>query len=314
MKTLALFPGQGSQKIGMGAELLDNFPLAAHIFEEAEDAARVPIRKLCLNGPAEDLQLTQNQQPCLLTVSTATWRVCQEEAGITADFFAGHSLGEFSALVASERLPFAEAVSLVCARGQAMQAAVPTGVGAMAAIIGGTADSILDVCESVRQHTGQVVELVNFNAPNQHILSGHQQAVTRAGERLQQELRLRVTPLPVSAPFHSSLMVAAREKMAPLIEKASFHEGKGTMIANLTGTLVDHYEPNHLIRQIDSAVLWSQSMSCAQQQGVEHYIEFGAGKVMSGLARKNLGKDIKVTHTDSIKSALESLANLHCPS
>ena len=227
MSILAVFPGQGSQKVGMGKELLDNFPLAKHTFEEAEDTTRIQIRKLCLEGPADKLQLTENQQPCILTVSTAVWRVCQANAGLTASYFAGHSLGEYSALVASERLPFAEAVSMVHTRGKAMQEATPLNTGAMAAVMGGTAEAILTTCDETKHPNGEVAELVNFNAPGQHILSGHKNAVLKVSDILKKKLGLKIIPLPVSAPFHSSLMVAAREKMAPIIENANFSEGHG---------------------------------------------------------------------------------------
>lgn len=310
MSTLAVFPGQGSQKVGMGKELLNDFPIAKHVFEEAEDASRVQIRNLCLEGPSEKLQLTEFQQPCILTVSTAIWRICQSEADLSANYFAGHSLGEYSALVASNRLPFSEAVSMVHTRGKAMQEATPLNTGAMAAIMGGTTDTILTTCEETKHENGEVAEVVNFNAPGQHILSGHKNAVSKVCDILKKKLGLKAIPLPVSAPFHSSLMVAAREKMAPIIENANFSEGQGSMISNLTGKLEASYDPGLLVRQIDSPVLWSQSLQTAAEAGIKTCIEIGAGKVLSNLARKNFSKEIQIISTDSIKAALEQIEKL----
>ena len=305
-----MFPGQGSQSVGMGSKVLTDFPKTKLVFEEAEDAIRHPIRKLCLEGPKEELELTANQQPCILTLSVAIWSVLKDEtpAG-QAELFAGHSLGEYAALVASNKLDFSQAVQLVYKRGQAMQEAVPKGKGAMAAVIGLNPEELIKLCSDVSKQLSQTVEVVNFNSPVQQIISGDRLAVERVCERLSKD-SIRTIPLPVSAPFHSSLMEPARLKMSPLLEKAPFHNSSKKVIANLTGNVEETYKASLLISQIDKPVLWTKTMETAHKNGAEVYIETGPGKVLFGLARRCLPKGLKMLHTENLQDTIAKLNSL----
>lgn len=198
-KTFAMFPGQGSQYVGMAKLLLDEFPYTKEIYEEAEDASKAPIKKLCLEGPEDQLKLTANTQPCIVTTSVATWKVMTNEKGFKADMFAGHSLGEYSALVASGRLAFARAISLVRARGLAMQKAVPEGMGAMTAVLSLEAAKLEELCKKSAK-PGEPVEVVNYNSPQQLVVAGSATAVKRLEELLAAE-SVKFVSLPVSAPF-----------------------------------------------------------------------------------------------------------------
>ncbi|MFK7822829.1 MAG: ACP S-malonyltransferase [Oligoflexales bacterium] len=307
---LMMFPGQGSQSVGMGSKLFADFPNTKLVFEEAEDAIRHPIRKLCLNGPKEDLELTANQQPCILTLSVAIWNVIKEEcAAGNAKLFAGHSLGEFSALVASGKLDFSKAVQLVHKRGQAMQEAVPKGKGAMAAVIGLNPEELIKLCSVTSEKLGKTVEVVNFNSPAQQIISGDKIAVEQVCESLSKD-SIRTIPLPVSAPFHSSLMKPARLKMSPLLENTLFHAGRGQVIANLTGKIEDPYNANLLISQIDKPVLWTKTMESAHNKDAQVFVETGPGKVLFGLARRCLPKGTKIFHSEDLKQTLVKLNSL----
>jgi [acyl-carrier-protein] S-malonyltransferase len=297
--SLAMFPGQGSQQVGMGRDLLEQFPRLGVLFEEAEDAARIPIRKFCLEGPEGELVLTAHQQPCLLTVSYAMWRALCEETGWTPSWFAGHSLGEYSALVASGRLSFAKAVYLVRQRGLFMQEAVAQGGGAMLAIMGSNLQTVVPpICEDMTRIHKKPAEVANYNSPEQWIVSGAQAPVEAVGLRCK-EAKLRVIPLPVSAPFHSSLMAPAREKMAPLLSQTPLSVGTGHILANYTGQEAASYSTDLLLTQIDHPVLWMQSMQAAYEQGVRRFVEIGPGKVLSGLVRRCVGADIEV-HTAGV--------------
>jgi [acyl-carrier-protein] S-malonyltransferase len=305
---LAMFPGQGSQRVGMARELLEQFPRTLVLFEEAEDACRIPIRKLCLDGPEDALVRTANQQPCLLTVSYAMWKVLQDEADFTPEWVAGHSLGEYTALVASKRLDFARGVFLVHQRGLFMQEAVVQGGGAMVAIMGPNLQDVLpELCKTVSRLAKKPVEIANYNSPEQWILSGDQTAIEMASLRCK-EVKLRAIPLPVSAPFHSSLMAPARQKMVPLLEATRFASGWARILANSTGKEATPYTSDLLACQIDGPVLWQQSMQRAFEDGVRRFVEVGPGKVLTGLATRCVGHDITViTAGGGLVEAIRSL-------
>jgi len=302
-KTLAMFPGQGSQYPGMAKILLDEFPYTKEIFEEAEEAAKAPIKKLCLEGPEDQLKLTANTQPCIVTTSVATWRVMTKERGFEAHIFAGHSLGEYSALAASGRLAFADAIRLVRARGLAMQKAVPEGKGAMTAVMSMEASRLEEYCKKAAT-AGEPVEVVNYNSPQQLVVAGDAKAVKRLEEALTAE-SVKFVSLAVSAPFHSSMMKPAREEMTPLLNATKFSSNEIRIIPNLTAEITSTYGADFLIKQIDSPVKWTQTIEKAHQFGVNTFIEVGPGKVLFGLARRILPKgDFKLQQTDNIKEFL----------
>jgi [acyl-carrier-protein] S-malonyltransferase len=305
-KTLAMFPGQGSQSVGMGRDLLSEFPYLKEIFEEAEDASQLNIRKLCFDGPAEELTKTANQQPCILTVTTAVWSVLQNETDLKPDFFAGHSLGEYSALVAAKKLSLSNAASLVRKRGQAMQKAVPEGVGSMAAVMNCDTDELLSLCQK-HSNENVSVEVVNFNSPQQLIISGHLSQVDRVLTELESKSKVRCVKLPVSAPFHSKLMAPAREEMTPLLNSADLAENDARVIANLSGKIEENYTAKLLIEQIDSPVLWTQSLQSALEAGCGRYVEIGPGKVLFSLARKSLPRGQALMNSSDIKKMISEL-------
>jgi [acyl-carrier-protein] S-malonyltransferase len=305
-KILAMFPGQGSQFVGMGRDLLSEFPATRVVFEEAGDATRVDVRKLCLDGPEDELKLTANTQPAILTVSVAMWKVLREETGIMPTAFAGHSLGEYSAVVASGRISFARAAFLVRRRGEAMQQAVAPGVGAMAAVMGSSAETLVEACKKATR-TDHVVEVVNFNSPQQLVIAGHAAAVDELCKALEPQ-GARTVPLPVSAPFHSSLMRPAQEAMAPLIETTEFASGSAPIVANLTGNFESDYGARFLIEQIASPVRWTQCLESAAHADCDTYVEIGPNKVLFGLARRSLPKTVKLLHTEDLKATIRDLA------
>lgn len=307
-KLLAMFPGQGSQYVGMARALLSEFPSSRSLFEEAEDAAKLNIRKLSLDGPEDELKLTANTQPCILTVSVAMWRVLVNETGLVPTLFAGHSLGEYSAVIAAGVLPFSRAVALVRRRGEAMQEAVPAGLGAMAAVLNMTAEDLEARCRDLSRKDS-VVEVANYNSPQQLVVAGHQTAVGRLCKALEAE-RIRFVSLPVSAPFHSSLMGPARDVMAPLLEDSCFTKTKAKIIPNLTANVVDEYGPQFLIEQINSPVRWTQTMATASEHGCDLYLEVGPGKVLAGLARRCLAKEAKILGTDDLKLGIKGIQDL----
>ncbi|MCX6118885.1 MAG: ACP S-malonyltransferase [Proteobacteria bacterium] len=287
-KLLAMFPGQGSQYVGMGKQLLSDFPYLSKTFEEAEDFSKISIRKLCFEGPEDQLKLTANTQPTIVTVSVAAWRALVEEKGQTADFFAGHSLGEYSALVAAGRLAFSDAISLVRNRGLAMQRAVPEGVGAMTAVLSCDVKLLEGYCKDATKEK-EPVEIVNYNSPQQLVVAGHAKAVARLEETFVKE-SVKFIKLQVSAPFHSSMMAPARDEMAPLLSATKFHQTKHPMVPNLTAEVTLEYGPEYLIKQIDSPVKWIQTIENVSRSGVNKYLEIGPGRVLVGLAKRILPK------------------------
>ncbi len=303
LKTIAMFPGQGSQYVGMAKILLDNFPYTNEVFEEAADAAKIPVKKLCLEGPDDLLKLTANTQPCIVATSIATWRVMIEEKGFKADIFAGHSLGEYSALVASGRLSFERAITLVRARGVAMQKAVPVGAGAMTAVLSMEASRLEEFCKKASK-PGEPVEVVNYNSPTQLVVAGSCVAVLRLEVALTAEA-VKFVSLPVSAPFHSSMMKPAREEMTPMLLATEFINNKTRIIPNFSAKITDQYAADFLIKQIDSPVKWCQTIEKVQFSGINHYVEVGPSKVLWGLARKILPKgQFKLANTDNVKEWL----------
>lgn len=284
----------------MGKELFENFAAARQVFEEADDALGFPISRLCFDGPAEELQLTENTQPAILTVSVAAFRA-MSEAGIPPPaFVAGHSLGEYSALVAAGVLNLSDAVRTVRARGRYMQEAVPVGTGAMAAVIGGELSAIESVCEEVRQ--AQVCSVANMNSPNQVVIAGNTEAVDRAIESLKGVAK-RVIKLNVSAPFHCALMKPAQDRLAPDLEALTFNEPAMPVVTNVDArpTTAPNELRDALVRQVSATVRWSESMQLLVQQGVATFVEAGPGKVLTGLMRQ-INRDVKTLNVEDAAS------------
>ncbi|MGA2434235.1 MAG: ACP S-malonyltransferase [Bryobacteraceae bacterium] len=285
MKIAFLFPGQGSQFAGMGKSLADSFACARAIFDQADDALSFPLSKLCFEGPAERLQLTENTQPALLTVSVAAWSVLREN-GIEPDYVAGHSLGEYSALVAAGSLSFGDAVRLVRKRGRYMQEAVPPGIGAMAALLklpAGKLEALL--AEAARD--GEVLTSANLNSPDQVVIAGHFDAVDRAIKLAKAAGAKRAVPLPVSAPFHCPLMKPAQERLAVDLKRTAFADLAVPLINNVAAREIRSGAEARqgLIEQVTGAVRWHESMRVLAALGIERFIEVGAGGVLTGLLR-----------------------------
>ena len=295
-----VFPGQGSQSPGMGTELVEKFPVAREVFEEADDALGFSISRLCFEGPAEDLQLTENTQPAILTVSVAAFRA-MKEAGIGAPaFVAGHSLGEYSALVAAGALNLADAVRTVRARGRYMQEAVPVGTGAMAAVIGGELNDIARVCDEAKRD--QVCSVANINSPSQVVIAGSTEAVDRAIELLN-GIAKRVIKLKVSAPFHCALMKPAQDRVAADLARLTFNEPAIPVVTNVDAraTTAPDELRDALVRQVSAPVRWAESMQLLLQQGVGTFVEAGPGKVLSGLMRQ-ISRDVKMLNVEDAAS------------
>jgi [acyl-carrier-protein] S-malonyltransferase len=283
--TAFIFPGQGSQHVGMGKEFYENFSVARRVFEEAEDSLRFSISKLCFEGPEETLKLTENTQPAMLAASIAALRVLETEKGITPQFSAGHSLGEYSALVASGALAFPETIRIVRLRGKFMQEAVPVGEGAMAALLGMEREQVESLCEEVS--SGEVLTPANFNCPGQIVIAGHSKAVERAIERVKQEGKKAVL-LPVSAPFHSPLMKPAGERLEKALDEISVNDLKIPVVTNVeaeVNTLKERVK-GLLVAQVSSPVRWEESMRKMGEKGIERVLEIGPGKVLSGLMKR----------------------------
>jgi len=280
-----LFPGQGSQLVGMGKELAEVYPVARQAFEEADEALGYKLSQLCFEGPEEKLGLTEVTQPAILAASVAAWRVLNAK-GLTPTYVAGHSLGEYSAHVAAGTIAFADAVRTVRNRGKYMQEAVPVGVGAMAAILGMDLEKVTVVCDHAAQ--GEVCQPANINSPEQIVISGHTAAVERATKLADEHGAKRAKILPVSAPFHCSLMKPAQDRLAADLHSVSFRKPAVPVVCNVDAALLDDADRSRdaLIRQVTGPVKWEQSMRMLIAQGVQTFVEIGPGKVLSGLMRQ----------------------------
>lgn len=292
-----VFPGQGSQYPGMGKDLADNFNVAKLVFEEANDALGFDLKALCFSGSEDDLKLTANTQPAILTTSIAALRVLQTETDLSPAFVAGHSLGEYSALVASDALAFAAAVQTVRQRGTFMQEAVPVGVGAMAAIMGIEGEELAQLCQDAE--AGQVVAPANFNCPGQVVIAGHTTAVERAIVLAKERGAKRALLLPVSAPFHSSLMAPAAQRLQVELELINVAPLTCPVVSNVEATPYQEESKvkDLLVKQVCAPVRWDESIHKMKDLGITRYVEIGPGRVLSSLikridrsaAQKNIG-------------------------
>ncbi|MBK8811823.1 MAG: ACP S-malonyltransferase [Acidobacteria bacterium] len=308
-KVAFLFPGQGSQSVGMGKDLFDNFPAARSVFEEADDALGFSLSTMCFAGSDEDLTLTANTQPAILTTSVAAFRAMESEGFQAPAFVAGHSLGEYSALVAAGALSFADAVVAVRKRGTYMQEAVPVGVGAMAAILGLPLETIEIACAEAAM--GEVCSPANINSPAQIVIAGNSDAVDRAIELLKERGAKRAIKLNVSAPFHCDLMLPAQERLAVDLESIEFFDLKFPIVENVSAEQNSSGQRARaaLIEQVSSPVRWAQSVEALLAADVRTFVEIGAGKVLSGLVRQINREAVcsNVETAESLKKCFEAL-------
>jgi len=293
----------------MGKNLAENFPVAAQIFEELDDALQFSVSQLCFEGSAEDLQLTENTQPAILAVSLAALRVMNSEGFPQPDYVAGHSLGEYSALFGARSLSLTDAIQTVRSRGRYMQEAVPVGTGAMAAVIGAELQDIERACAEARH--GQVCAAANINSPNQVVIAGDTEAVERASELLRNGGAKRVLKLNVSAPFHSALMMPAQKRLAVDLEGIEFKDLDLPLVTNVDASIIrtGTEAREALVRQVSSPVRWLQSIELLIQKGVKNFVEIGPGKVLTGLMRP-INREVKcfnVEDSGSLNNARTSL-------
>jgi len=308
-KLAFLFPGQASQYSGMGRDLAENFPESRAVFDDADSALGFPISKVCFEGTEDELKLTENTQPAILAVSIAAFRAL-EKRGIIPDFAAGHSLGEYSALVAAGALDFSTAVKLVRGRGRYMQEAVPPGEGAMAAILGLSPSDVAEVCRKAAQ--GEIVSSANLNSPEQTVISGAASAVKRAVEIASQSGAKRAVILPVSAPFHCALMAPAQKRLEPDLRAAHFSKLRFPVVNNVDGETVSSGDEAReaLIRQVTQPVRWLDSVHDMIESGVTIFVEVGPGKVLLGLLRQidRSVRGLNVEDAASLQAALDKIA------
>ncbi|MFO0597653.1 MAG: ACP S-malonyltransferase [Myxococcaceae bacterium] len=308
MSIAFIFPGQGSQAVGMGKALADAFPEAKAVFDAADDALNEKLSTLCFEGPEDRLKLTANTQPAILTVSVAAHAVFTKRFATAPSFVAGHSLGEYSALVAAQAMSLPDAVRAVRARGTFMQEAVPAGVGAMSAVLGLAPEKVAEICQQAAQ--GQVVSCANFNEPSQTVIAGHAEAVARAGELLTAAGAKRVLPLPVSAPFHCALMQPVVERLGAVL--TTFKDPVVPVVTNVEAA------PNTqgarvkelLLKQVTGSVRWIETIQAFEKAGVTKVVELGPGRVLCGLV-KRISKSITSFNVEDPASLDKALAGLN---
>jgi [acyl-carrier-protein] S-malonyltransferase len=305
-----IFPGQGSQSPGMGKDLAEKFPAAKQVFEEADEALGFGLSNLCFDGPAEELQLTENTQPAILATSVAVLRAMESEGFPKADFVAGHSLGEYSALVAAGSLLLGDAVKTVRARGRYMQEAVPVGTGAMAAILGSDLETVNAVCTEAGQ--GQVCSAANINSPGQIVIAGDTGAIDRAIEVLKARGAKRAVKLNVSAPFHCALMKPAQDRLAADLNELQFNDLQTPLVTNVDAKPIKtgNEARDSLIRQVSQPVRWLESVEFLSSHGVQTFIEIGPGKVLSGLVRQ-INRELRCLNVEdesSLRATREALS------
>jgi [acyl-carrier-protein] S-malonyltransferase len=307
--TAFMFPGQGSQFAGMGKDVAEKYPIARRVFDDIDAALGYSISKLCFEGPEDQLKLTENTQPAILAVSSAIHAVLEERGATRRDLVAGHSLGEYSAIVSVGGLTPAEAAKIVHLRGKFMQDAVPVGAGAMAALIGPSVEDAKAICDEAAQ--GEVVSVANINAPGQIVIAGTKAAVDRAIEIAKKRGVRRALPLPVSAPFHCELMKPAEERLKPILDDAPFKDLWFSLVSNVDASPIGtaHAVRNALVRQVASPVRWVESVQKMIEMGVRRFVEVGPGSVLTGLVKRidSSVELMNVSDAASIEAFLEKV-------